>query len=518
MLFDSSADLATAQAISQLAFCNHFLPERIECERALLGEQFVETDGVWSLSKDWDGNRPNIGRIKDKVESFATKLRDRLAAGERPGDKELVLYERVAVYLFYYRVHDPLRRYLDGSMAKPQQELAEAYTKFVEDVEYFFELPGIKLPDGYNAPHLFALCFQVRRAFHHIFESIVGTSMPAARLRAAIWQSIFTHDMSRYRRTFYDRMSDLTTLITGPSGTGKELVARAIALSRYIPFDPKTRSFTGHYEELFYPLNLSALSPTLIESELFGHRRGAFTGALEDRAGWMEVCHPLGTVFLDEIGELESGIQVKLLRVLQTRTFQRLGDTRTRHFRGKIIAATNRDLAREMSAGAFRQDFYYRICSDLISTPSLREQLAAAPEDLRSMILFITRRIAADEAEELAEEVDRWVRKHLGPDYPWPGNFRELEQCVRNVLIRHEYRPADLAGRSEADQLAHDLEAGSMTADELLRRYCSLVYSRTRNLEETARRLKLDRRTVRSKVDPELLAGSREKEDVGTGT
>src|SRR4030095_10303350 len=120
------------------------------------------------------------------------------------------------------------------------------------------------------------------------------------------------------------------------------------------------------YAGPFYALNPSALSPTLIESELFGHRRGAFTGAVQDRAGWLEVCPATGTVFLDEIGELDPAIQVKLLRVLQSRTFQRLGDTRDRPFLRKLIAATNRDLGREMAAGEFRKDFYYRLCSDFV--------------------------------------------------------------------------------------------------------------------------------------------------------
>jgi DNA-binding NtrC family response regulator len=97
------------------------------------------------------------------------------------------------------------------------------------------------------------------------------------------------------------------------------------------------------------------------------------------------------------------------------------------------------------------------------------------------------------------------VKKHLGRDYPWPGNFRELEQCVRNVLIRHEYRPQHLGSNSAARDFVDEIHAGELTADELLRRYCTLIYSRTKNLEETARRLKLDRRTVKAKVDPEML-------------
>ena len=508
MLFGSTADTEVAAAFSRLPYCNPFLPERIDCERAVLGNDFVEVDTVWNLAKDWEGNRPNIGLLRNKVEQIATRARERLMAGEKPSEKELHLYEDVAVYLLYYRAHEPFKRLIKGEMAKPAQEVAAYYEKIAEDVEYFLEIPGLTLPGGYEAPHLYACYFQVRRAFHHIFRNIVGSSMPAARLRASIWQSIFTHDMRRHRRVMYDRMGDLNTLITGPSGTGKELVARAVALSRYIPFDRKARTFGVNFEDLFHPLNLSALSPTLIESELFGHRRGAFTGALEDRVGWMELCQPLGSVFLDEIGELDPLIQVKLLRVLQSREFQRLGDTKPRSFRGKIIAATNRDLAREMAEGRFRDDFYYRICSDLIRTPSLREQLAESPDDLRSMIFFITRRISEDEAEALADEVDAWICKHLGRDYPWPGNFRELEQCTRNVLIRHEYRPPDVAARGAAEQLAGDIGSGALTADELLRRYCTLIYSHTRNLEETARRLKLDRRTVKSKVDPAVFAGA----------
>jgi transcriptional regulator with PAS, ATPase and Fis domain len=245
------------------------------------------------------------------------------------------------------------------------------------------------------------------------------------------------------------------------------------------------------------------LAPTLIESELFGHRRGAYTGALEDRAGWLEVCPPLGTVFVDEIGELDPLIQVKLLRVLQTRTFQRLGDTTTRHFKGKIIAATNRDLGKEMAGGTFRTDFYYRLCSDLIRTPSLREQVSGNPKEMKNLILFISHRVIGDEgAGALAEEVHEWIEKHLGDDYAWPGNFRELEQCVRNVLIRKEYHPPTAAGHApEAQRLAEDLDAGRLSAEDLLQRYCALVYSRTRNYEETARRLGLDRRTVKSKVE-----------------
>ncbi|HEX3126977.1 MAG TPA: sigma 54-interacting transcriptional regulator, partial [Thermoanaerobaculia bacterium] len=354
--------------------------------------------------------------------------------------------------------------------------------------------------------HVFACFFQIRRAFHFTFRSIVGGSMPAARLRAQVWQSIFTHDLRRYQRALYKTLGDATTLVTGPSGTGKELVARSIAWSRYLPFEPES-GFREKWLEQFYPLNLSALSPTLIESELFGHRRGAFTGAVADNTGWLEVCPPLGTVFLDEIGEVEPAIQVKLLRVLETRTFQRLGESRPRRFQGKLVAATNRDLAAEIRSGHFRSDLYYRLCADILVTPSLRERIADSPRELSDLLVVLAQRAVGEElAEEIAREVEAWIRENLEPDYPWPGNVRELAQCVNNILIRRDYRPARLDEESGVrDRLAEEYLSGALTADDLLRRYCTLVYAEAGSYEETARRLGLDRRTVKSRIDPALL-------------
>src|ERR1051325_6132637 len=134
-------------------------------------------------------------------------------------------------------------------------------------------------------------------------------------------------------------MGEVATLIPGPSGTGKELAARAIAESRYAPFDERRLAFANDGAESFFAINISALSPTLVESELFGHRRGSFTGAIADRKGWLETCPEFGSVFLDELGDLDPAIQVKLLRVIETRSFHPVGDTAGRQFRGNLVAA-----------------------------------------------------------------------------------------------------------------------------------------------------------------------------------
>ncbi len=303
-------------------------------------------------------------------------------------------------------------------------------------------------------------------------------------------------------------MADYTTLITGESGTGKELVARAIGSSRYIPFDPETQRFKEDFAGAFFALNPSALSPTLVESELFGHTRGAFTGAVDDRTGWLEACPSLGTVFLDEIGELDLAIQVKLLRVIQTRSFHRLGETETRAFHGKIIAATNRDLAHEMREGSFRTDLYYRLCSDLIHAPSLREQLVDRPEDLARIVRFIAQRVAGPQAESVGAQVLAWIEQHLGQTYDWPGNFRELEQCVRNIVVHGCYMPprATASVGAPVQRMREAVGEGAWSADDLLRYYCTYVYGQCNSYVEAARRLGMDRRTVAARVDERLLA------------
>ena len=490
------------ESLARLAYCNPFEPELIERERSILGADYVPAGPVWSLRPHAQNTaREQLGAIAERVAQRTRRLllRRRSATAE-----ELTLYAYVVVYALYQRYGEELHQlHIDPERGRRR---LQCYQRFCRDVRHFLVLDGVRFPGSVDEAHLFACFFQIRRAFDLIFRHIIGASRPAANLRAAVWQSIFTHDMRRYRRSLYRRMHDVTTLVTGPSGTGKELVARAIGLSRYIPFDPDRETFVANVDGSFHALNLSALSPTLIESELFGHRKGAFTGALEDRVGWLESCPPLGTVLLDEIGEIDASIQVKLLRVLQTREFQRIGETKPRQFQGKLIASTNRDLATDMRTGRFREDLYYRLCSDLIVTPSLREQLRDSPDELRNLVLFVSERVVGpDEAADLADEVLTCVDRDLGADYAWPGNVRELEQCVRNVLVRRRYRPPAAQRTRPSEELADALHDGSITAKDLIRRYCTLVYSQTRSYQETARRLDLDRRTVKRNIDPGLL-------------
>jgi transcriptional regulator with AAA-type ATPase domain len=489
----SDAERRFLSAVSKLAYSNPFLPERLEHERAALGKHYVIGHAVWSASvNNPDAISPNVERVHAKLEPLVDRVRSRLEAGLEASSDDLAIYEDGAHYLMYQQYHP------DFVAAGNNWRF---YERFLAGWNRYFRIAGRRSETALQPAHLFACFRQVQRAFHHIFDKIIGNSMPAAQLRASVWQSVFTHDLRRYWRILYSRMHDFPTLITGPSGTGKELVARAIAGSRYVPFDPAKFRFADPSTESFIPINLAALSPTLIESELFGHRRGAFTGAIGDRQGWLDVCPAAGSVFLDELGELELAIQVKLLRVIETRRFSAVGATAIREFSGKLIAATNRDLPAEIRAGRFREDLYYRLCADLVRTPSLREQIGDSPAVLDDLLLFMVRRAVGDEAEQCLPEVKRWVEANLPRGYGWPGNYREVEQCVRNVIIRRSYQPIAERDSTHDDEFLSRLRNAELTADELLCHYAALVYRKTGTYEDAARRLGIDRRTVKAKVE-----------------
>jgi len=500
-----------AKAVSGLTYCNPFTPERIELERQALGDAFIPVAPTWTpaVGPPVGEESPNLVKLRERSNALLIAIGNKLDRTQSPNPEEMRCYEDVALYALYESCRSELHKIASQVKAgRATTRLDKLWPRFIKAFERYLGRYRDKLTTNHSPAHVFACFFQVRRAFVHIFQHLIGGSAPAWQLRAAVWESIFTHDFRRYYLGLYTRMADFTTLVTGPSGTGKELVARAIGLSRYIPFDPATLRFTEDFALGFFPVNLSAMSPTLIESELFGHKRGAFTGAISDRKGLLESCPPLGTVFLDEVGELDPSIQVKLLRVLQNRSFSRIGETRPRTFTGKIIAATHRNLADLMRRGDFRHDFYYRLCSDMINTPSLQEQFADSTNEIHAMVHHIVCSIGVDrlEADTLSEKVLTWIDSNLGTQYEWPGNFRELEQCVRNVIVHGEYHPID--NNPTSDDIIRSLDAlasESTPCETLLSRYVATVYRQTGSYSETARKLGLDRRTVRSRVEAETM-------------
>ena len=490
------------ELFAELATCNPFLPRRMELEKQVLGNDF-EDDGIaWSRRLEFtDRERFNVTRLTDASIALIKKVKEQADAGKVVPEESLRHYWFVVIYALLYR-HIV---YQAPENLRNPASTAAIWKEFLVDYRMLVKLPGLTEEITQSPAHVFAILCQLHRAFFNIYSFILGESLPSIELRGKVWQSVFTSDIDRYRRSLFDRMRGIPSLITGPSGTGKELVARAIGLSQFISFKEKQGYFHEENETSFFPLNLSALSENLIESELFGHRKGSFTGAIADRKGWLELCPAYGAVFLDEIGELDPHLQVKLLRVVQQRNFSRLGDTKERKFSGKIVGATNRDLDEEMKAGRFREDLYYRLCADRIETPGLREQLNHRPDDLFFLTRHVAKRLAGDDSDSLCDQAVQWIETNLGPDYPWRGNFRELEQCVSSIMIRGQYIPGQAQRSSDQVPWVSDAIKSKLTADELLQRYCTWMYFQTGSYEAAARKLKIDRRTVKAKIDEAML-------------
>src|SRR5512137_1667371 len=221
--------------------------------------------------------------------------------------------------------------------------------------------------------------------------------------------------------------SESTVLVTGESGTGKEVIARII------------HAHSPRKSGPFVAVNAAALPGELLESELFGHVRGAFTGAVRDRAGRFETAED-GTLFLDEVGDVPLHLQVKLLRVLQERSFERVGDSQTRHTNARIIAATNRNLRRLVADGRFREDLYYRLRVFPIELPPLRSRR----EDIEPMARLLLSRLGTRTGRALRLSPET-VRALLS--YEWPGNVRELENALEfaaTVAQGQTLQPEDL--------------------------------------------------------------------------
>ena len=347
-----------------------------------------------------------------------------------------------------------------------------------------------------------ALLFQLRRAFYFIYRSLGGQSESMRRLREALWNNIFTHDMRGFDAALWNRMEDFSTLLLGETGTGKGQAAAAIGRSAFIPYLPESHRFAENFTETFIAINLSQFPETLIESELFGHRKGAFTSAIDNYPGVFGRCSPHGALFLDEIGEVTIPVQIKLLQVLQERTYTPLGDRDKKRFSGRVIAATNRPLADLRQRGQFRDDFFYRLCSDVIEVPTLRQRLSESPGELQQLVRLLLERIAGERAAVLLDTVIEALRRDLPPDYAWPGNVRELEQAVRRILLTGSYRPANLAqeGRDVEERLVARMREGRLSAEELLSGYSALLYERLGSYAAVAERTGLDPRTSRKYV------------------
>ena len=312
-------------------------------------------------------------------------------------------------------------------------------------------------------------------------DDIVGTSPPM--------QQLFK-DVGRVAA------SRATVLIQGESGTGKELIARVIH-----SYSAPQKPFIG--------IDCSAIVDTLLESELFGHEKGAFTGAVQTKPGKFELAEE-GSIFLDEIGELSQNLQAKLLRVLQEREVERVGGVRRIPIRARILAATNRDLAEEMRTGRFREDLYQRLKVVTLRLPPLRERAEDIPLLVEHLLVKINQRLHKNLRRVPREVIQKLQRR------PWPGNVRELENVLTRAAVLSQgdmllqEHLVDQGGipRSEARPLPTAVDGRVATLDEVERDHIVRVWTLAKGHKgKTCQMLGISRPTLERKLKKYGIAG-----------
>lgn len=297
--------------------------------------------------------------------------------------------------------------------------------------------------------------------------------------------------------------SKASVLITGESGVGKEMIANAL------------HNLSPRKDKPFIKVHCAALSDSLLESELFGHEKGAFTGAIAMKRGRFELAHE-GTIFLDEIGEISQNVQVKLLRVIQERKFERVGGEETLDVDVRIIAATNRNLEEEIKKGNFREDLYYRLNVVNINVPPLRER----KDDIPIMVNNFIRKFSKENNKNITT-VDTKAKNALY-SYDWPGNIRELRNCIEGAVVIAEgntLRLEDLppAVRKSQENSSISIPAGTDmdTAEKIIIRE-TLLFCHG-NKSKTAQVLGIGRKTLHRKLmEMNLVSGDPEEEEVET--
>jgi two-component system, NtrC family, response regulator HydG len=481
----SASDREFFSGLADVVYGNQYSAQRLQVAARLAPGALVDD---FTLTPN-----PLAQAVEARLAPLLVEGRARL---ERLGAEDRRLLEPAFLYVCYHRFVPQLDALIERQL---KQSGAPVNVPFGDDAI------GELVRNGFSeerAVRYFAFIFHLRRAFYFIHGSLAGESESMRRLREALWNNVVTHDMRGYETALWNRMEDFSTLLLGETGTGKGSAAAAIGRAGFIPYVPAEQRFAASFADAFIAINLSQFSEALIESELFGHVKGAFTGAIGNHEGIFQRCNAHGALFLDEIGEVSVPVQIKLLQVLQDRVFTPVGGHERKRFSGRVIAATNRPLGALRREGRFRDDFFYRLCSDVIEVPTLRRRIVEAPGELEQMARLLVARIAGSEDRALADSVVEALEASVPASYTWPGNVRELEQAVRRILLTGRYA-GDLveATQSGDDALLAKLRSGDLSAVQLLEQYCALLYRRYGTYTEVAKRTGLDPRTSRKHVE-----------------
>ncbi len=471
--------------VEQATVVNHFDPQRLKIDRKI------------------GGVSENLSS-KETFPAVIKSITNAISVLEKENRAKITDYDgedrRIVTYTFLFELfHAYMERFDQHILDQIAHGNEPLEINFYDDAIKKFFLRGFTKSE---ANEYFALFFQLRRAYFFISEQLIGCSPCMQEFRSNLWNNVFTVDQLFYKRHLLNRMEDFSTLILGETGTGKGTAAASIGRSGFIPFNTKTKKFEESFTKAFVSLNLSQYPEGLIESELFGHRKGAFTGAMEEHKGIFSRCSIHGSIFLDEIGDVSIPVQIKLLQVLQERHFSPVGSHTKHRFSGRVIAATNKDINKLREDNLFRDDFYYRLCSDIFTIPSLYQRIQEDERELRFLTEHVVKNIVGTDSVELAERCLDIIDRDLGKNYRWPGNVRELEQCIRRIILKKEYHGDRNRGSSDiTETLVSGIRNEELDSQSLLSQYCKLLHSRHGTFEAVSKITGLDRRTVKKYVE-----------------
>ncbi len=467
--------------ISALAFVNPFSLQREQADCVAL---------------DLVPGRLNLTQrnqcIQEKLEFFFNQLKPSFNINNFSS----AIREPIQFSWLFYQFHayqDQFYQYIDDQLEGGDQP---------GELPFAEALIGCFMQAGFSkleTAKFIALLYQFHRGFYFIHSAISGECPAIIKLRMHLWNNIFTFDPHWYLDYLCGKMEDFSTLLLGETGSGKSLIAHAIGCSGFIPFDLTTKKFKESFTRSFQSINLSQFPASLLESELFGHKKGAFTGAIEHHQGVFARCSAHGAVFIDEIGDIDIPTQVKLLNVIQDRTFSPVGSHDKIRFSGRVISATNRNIEQLRNTGQFRDDLYYRLCSDVINVPSLHQRLQENPEELGILIKGLLERVIENPEHKLVTRIEMQIRDSVPAYYTWPGNVRELEQCIRRICLTGRYKVIN-GQQMHQDFFSLPDNGSEISSQQLLQRYCRFLYHRHGSYEAVARIIQLDRRTVKKHI------------------
>ena len=418
----TSRDRDFFRTVSLAAVANPFSPQRETLDRNIAAS---------------DGSPPEHADLIDLV---TERVAGRLEALRKAGRNDPLQYtgedrsllQTAFQFEIYHRFRAPFDRFILDQQSAGDRPIK---LSFAREVLSELERLGYSSPDSLRYLEIF---YQIRRAFYFIETALVGLSPSMHALRLQLWNNIFTCDIN-----WYDSISGTGWRISPPCCWARPAPARGrqrppSAVPASSPSTNKT-AVSGKASPA-----TSSPQPVPVPGVAAGigtvrPRKGAFTGAIENHEGVFSRCTPHGSIFLDEIGDVSVPVQIKLLQVLQERTFSPVGSHDRLRFNGRVIAATNRPLDELRQTGQFRDDFYYRLCSDMIIVPPLRQRIQEEPRELQALVASILNRMLGEVAAEFSSRICETLLADLGTGYPWPGNVRELEQAVRRILLTNHY-------------------------------------------------------------------------------